>query len=411
MLFGVWGRVARPEVVRAAAACLLSAGIVSLTSVPAVAQDTRAAQIAEKQAAKAATLEPYRPTRFEAVMNSLEQSFTSPPSGFYPAFGSVYSGGGLTLGAGFRQFYARKAVFDVTGLYSIKNYKKMEVGARTPWNFDGRWTFGARVGWLDAPQIGFYGVGMTADADDRANFRIKQGYAGAMASFEPTRWTRLEADVAFEDYNTEEGLGRAPSIETRFDGITAPGLGADPAYIRTQGTAAIDWRRSPGYSRTGGYYGVTLRNYDDVDETYSFRQLEGHLIQHIPILRENWVISVRGRVQTTLDDDDVVPYFLLPSLGSGRTLRAYSTGRFRDRHSILTTAEFRWIPSRLALDMALFYDAGKVTRDRGDLDFNGLESNWGIGARFHGPTATVLRIEAARGSDGWHLVFSTNAAF
>jgi hemolysin activation/secretion protein len=106
-----------------------------------------------------------------------------------------------------------------------------------------------------------------------------------------------------------------------------------------------------------------------------------------------------------------VPYFLLPSLGSGRTLRAYSTGRFRDRHSILTSAELRWIPSRLALDMAIFYDAGKVTRRREDLDFNRLESNWGIGARFHGPTTTVLRIEAARGSDGWHLVIATSAAF
>ena len=61
--------------------------------------------------------------------------------------------------------------------------------------------------------------------------------------------------------------------------------------------------------------------------------------------------------------------------------------------------------------MAIFYDAGKVTRRREDLDFNHLESDWGIGARFHGLTATVLRIEAARGSDGWHLVIATSAAF
>jgi hypothetical protein len=31
--------------------------------------------------------------------------------------------------------------------------------------------------------------------------------------------------------------------------------------------------------------------------------------------------------------------------------------------------------------------------------------------RFHGPTATVLRIEAAHGSQGWNLVFATRAAF
>jgi hypothetical protein len=401
----------RLSLARAGALCVLTALAATGFPADARAQETRAEEIAKKQEDKAASLAPYEPTRFEAVMDRLEQSFASPPNGFYPVVGSVYSGGGLTLGAGYRRFYARKAVWDITGLYSIKNYKKLELGTRTPWNAEGPWTFGARVGWLDAPQIGFYGLGMDTDTDDRANFRLQEGYAGATATFEPTRWTRLVADVAYEDYETKEGRGRAPSIETEYNPITAPGLFADPAFLRTQATAAIDWRPSPGYARRGGYYGVTLVNYDDVDDVFSFRRLDGELIQHLPILRENWVLSFRGRVQTTLDDDDLVPYFLLPRLGSGSTLRGYSTGRFRDRHSLLTSAEFRWIPNRMALDMALFYDAGKVTRRREDLDFNGLESNWGIGARFHAPATTVLRIEAARGSDGWHLVISANAAF
>jgi hemolysin activation/secretion protein len=227
----------------------------------------------------------------------------------------------------------------------------------------------------------------------------------------------LEADVAYEDIKTDQGLGRSPSIETRYTAATAPGLFSatgdflHPTYIHSAATAAIDWRTSPGYSRKGGFYGATLVDYRDVDDVNSFRRVDGEIIQHIPILRQNWVISLRGRVQSTLNDDDLVPYFLLPSLGSGRTLRAYQTGRFRDRHSLLTTAELRWIPNRLGLDMALFYDAGKVTARREDLDFSNLESDWGIGARFHGPTTTILRIEAARGREGWHLVFTTNAAF
>jgi hypothetical protein len=396
---------------RHAAAWLVGAIVTATAVAPAAAQETREEEIAKKQQEKAAQLHPYQPTKFESVMNGLEQAFTSPPSGFYPAFGSIYPGGGLTLGVGYRQFYSRKAVFDITGLYSIKNYKQIEVGARTPWNFEGRWFAAARAGWFDAPQIGYFGLGMDNSTDDRANFRLSQGYAGATLSFRPTDWTRLEGDVAYEDMKTDEGRGRAPSIETLYNSITAPGLGANPKYVHSQATAAIDWRTSPGYTRRGGYYGVTLVDYTDVDDVFSFRRLDGELIQHIPLLRENWVISLRGRVQTVLDDNDLVPYFLLPSLGSGRTLRAYQTGRFRDRHSVLTSAEIRWIPNRLGLDMAFFYDAGKVTFRREDLDLNDLESDWGIGARFHGPTATVLRIEAARGKEGWHLVFSTNAAF
>ncbi len=111
-------------------------------AVPADAQETREEEIAKKQAEKAKTAAPYVPNKFEAVMGRIESAFVSPPSGFYPAFGSVYPGGGFTLGAGYRYFNGRKAVWDIFGLYSIKNYKKIEVGTRTPWNRQGhglRW--------------------------------------------------------------------------------------------------------------------------------------------------------------------------------------------------------------------------------------------------------------------------------
>ena len=52
------------------------------------------------------------------------------------------------------------------------------------------------------------------------------------------------------------------------------------------------------------------------------------------------------------------------------------------------------------MDMALFYDAGKVTSSREDLDFDGLKSDWGFGVRFHFPGYTFLRLEGARGLKG-----------
>jgi outer membrane translocation and assembly module TamA len=139
--------------------------------------------------------------------------------------------------------------------------------------------------------------------------------------------------------------------------------------------------------------------------------LQGEIVQHVPILRENWVISLRGRLESVLDDDDQVPYFLLPSLGSGSTLRGYSSWRFRDRHSLLMSAEWRWIPSRLAMDMAIFYDTGKVTPRFDDISFKDLKSDYGIGVRFHTPFATPLRVELARSREGTRIVFSGGAAF
>ena len=380
-----------------------------------VAQDTRAEEIAAKQKDKAARLAAYQPTAFERIMSRLEEGFVSPPSGWYPAFGSIYPGGGLSLGAGYRHFDKRDTVWDVHGLYSIKAYKNLEVMTRSPWDLRGRFSYEAKGGWLDAPQVAFYGLGM----DDgpgarlgRTNFHLSQTYASFTGLLRPTWWTRLRGEVGYDGFDTKEGRGRHPSIESLYNTVTAPALGSSPSYIRTEGTAAIDWRTSPSYSAKGGYYGLTLANYADTGDDFGFKRLDAEAIQHVPLLRGNWVISLRGRMQSILGDDDVVPYFLLPQLGSGSTLRGYPTGFFRDRHSILTSAEFRWIPNRLALDMAIFYDAGKVTRDRADLDFSNLESSWGIGARFHTPTSTILRIEGARPKTGkWRLIVSTGAAF
>ena len=376
---------------------------------PAAAQESRSEEIAEKQREKAATSKPYVPSKMESILLRLEENFASPPNGFYPELGKIYQGGGFSAGGGYRRFFARNAVWNVRALYSVRNYKQVEVGTRTPWHTNGRYTADIRAGWLDAPQVRYYGVGM-AESAPRSEFHLTQTYFTALGDMRPTRWTRLIAQVGFDDFTTKTGGGRAPSVETIYTGAAAPGLLADPAFLRTEGTAAIDWRPAEGYTRKGGYYGVTLASFNDLDDVFSFKRIDGELIQHIPILRENWVISLRGRVQSILGEDEV-PFFLLPQLGSGRTLRGYDTGRFRDRHSILTSAEFRWIPSRLALDFALFYDAGKVTNRREDLDFDSLKSDWGIGARFHGPTTTVLRIEGAKGTDGWRLIVTTSAAF
>jgi outer membrane translocation and assembly module TamA len=193
--------------------------------------------------------------------------------------------------------------------------------------------------------------------------------------------------------------------------VTAPGLGLDPSYIHSIVGAGIDWRQSPGYTRRGGLYAVTLNDYRNTNGIVSdFQRLDATVIQHVPILRDTWVLAGRARVQTTLNDNDLIPYFMLPSLGGGSTLRGYISDRFRDRHSLLFNAEFRWLPTRF-LDMALFYDAGKVASRRSDLDFNNMKSDAGIGFRMHGPFSTPIRIDFAVSNEGFHIVFSGGPIF
>jgi outer membrane protein assembly factor BamA len=144
---------------------------------------------------------------------------------------------------------------------------------------------------------------------------------------------------------------------------------------------------------------------------FTFDRMDAEVVQHVPVLHETWVLSFRGRLESILDEEDQVPFFMLPSLGSGSTLRGFSSFRFRDRHSLLLQAEFRWFPNRYGFDMALFVDSGKVTARRADLDLDGLKTDFGIGVRLHGPTFTPLRVELARSNERLKLVFSGSAAF
>lgn len=390
-----------------------SLGLVLLLAPHAAAQESRAAEIAAEQARKAAELRPYEPGAAERWAVTLRREFLDEPAGVYPYFDSVYSGGGFTLGAGYRRFFGDRTHWDVKGLYSLKNYKLIELSTDSWGHSKGRLDLHGRVGWRDATQVAFYGLGMNSPLgrSNNTNYRMKQAYAAGDLQFRPGGYVVLGGGAAYENFTLEEGEGTAPSIEEIFTPAAAPGLGDSPNYLHTRASGGIDWRPAAGYARRGGLYHITYHNYADVDDVYSFDRIDGEIVQHLPVLRENWVISLHGLVQTTLDDEDIVPYFLLPSLGSGSTLRAYPSWRFRDRHSLLLTGELRWIPNRMAMDMAIFYDMGKVTSRWDDLSLDGLKSNVGIGVRFHGLIATPLRVELASGREGLRLVFSGSAAF
>jgi hypothetical protein len=389
----------------------LALAVYAVAAVPVAAQETRAETIALAQAAKASKLAPYEPGKAERIAAAVKRQFVDSPDGFYPWFESVYSGGGFTLGAGYRTFYGDRSFFDVRGLYSAKSYKLFELATQTVGVAHGRVGLRASGGYRDATQVAYYGVGGDTTTDGQSNYRMQQSYIGGALTSHGPGALLLDVSGSYEDFTLEEGSGASPTIGALYTSATAPGLGESPAFLHATVTGGIDWRPSAGYARRGGLYALSYETYLDSDSTYSFDTLKAEVVQHVPILRENWVISLHGVARTTLDDADNVPYFLMPSLGSGSTLRAYPSWRFRDRHSLLMSGEYRWIPSRMLIDMAIFYDAGKVAGRREDLNFKDLKHDWGVGFRLHTPMATPLRIDVATGSEGVNIVFSGGAAF
>lgn len=391
---------------------VVSIGLVfAALGAPASGQDSRAEAIAQEKARKAAQLEPYRPTAAERVVTRIGEGLVTLPQGVFPAIGSIYAGGGLAAGPGARVFVGDRSYLEGRAMYSIRQYALLEASSVIPELFRGRLALRANAAWRDATQVGFFGLGMGTSLDDRANFRMKQRAASLHAGARPAGPLFAAAAIGYEDYSLERGRGAHTPVEDAFTPGAVPGIAAEPTYVHLSASAGADSRPAPGYARRGGRYGVTYHAWRDRAETFSFNLVEADVVQHLPLLRENVIISLHGRVQSTLGDTDVVPYFLLPALGSGSTLRGYSTGRFRDRHALLLQAEWRWVVSRAGLDMAVFYDAGKVSDRRTGLGLSGMKSNVGVGLRLHGPRTTPLRIELARGNEGFNLVFAASAAF
>ena len=382
----------------------------------AVAQEpevpTREAAIEQAQAEKVKTLHPYVPGTLERLLNRAEDVLANGVPRWHPFFESAYYGGGFTFGAGYAHHVSPYNWLDVRGSYTILGYKRIETEFTAPRLFHRRGSLTLLGGWREATQAAFYGLGMDTSKDKRTDFDFQQPYGSATLTLRPTRrLLMLRGGLELSQWSQRPAEGEFPSVETAYTPATLPGFGTKTTYLHSQGTAGFDWRTSPGYTRRGGFYGVTLHDYADKDERLGFRQVDYEAIQHVPILREAWVISLRAIARTTSNKtDQQVPFFLLPYVGSGSTLRGFTSHRFRDQNGLTLQAEWRIMANRF-MDTAVFYDAGKVAARRADLDLKGLESDYGLGVRLHGPISTPLRVEVARSREGLRLIISTTPMF
>ena len=373
---------------------------------------SRTEAIEQAEQAKSDALKPATPGKAEAYVARISDAFLSGQMHWHAFWQNAYSGGGFTLGAGYTRYVSSYNWIDVRGSVTFSGYKRLETEFFAPDLFKRRGTLSVIGGWREATQVNFFGIGQSSSQDALVNYGFTQPYVNARLEVFPTRGLLdLRGGFELSQWKQGAGSGSSPSIETIYTPATLPGLGASPVYLHTQGTVGIDSRPARGYTRRGGFYGVTVHDYTDTANAFGFEQVDYEAIQHIPILREAWVLAFRAFAQTTYDKSgQVIPFFMMPSFSGGSDLRAYASWRLRDLNSLLVQGEWRANVNRF-LEMALFYDAGKVTQRRSDLTLGNMKTDVGIGFRFHGPISTPLRIELAKGSEGIVLNFSASQVF
>lgn len=386
----------RPHRGRARTAILVISALAA--AAPAAAQQTREQQLADLQADKASRLRPFEPEGLERRFEMLDALLVGRQRRVYPFIGSAFDGGGLAVGPGYRTRFAGTGALDVHAAWSLKNYKVADATLTLPGLMSDRVRVALHAHWLDAPEVAFYGVGQHAGSE-RTELSYRAATVGAAARVEPSRAVAFGG--GFDSIAMETAVPAAHGVAS-----------ASPTYGRTHLFAELDSREAARYTRHGSFARVQWSDYRQLNgSAYSFGRVDAEVQQFVPLMRENWVIAVRALASSTSTaDESVVPDVLLPDLGGSRTLRGYSSWRFRDRNRLLLTGEYRWTAGPL-VDMALFADAGKVTGRTADLDLSGLTTTYGIGASFHTERTTVLRIELARTREGHSLLFAFGPSF
>ena len=333
------------------------------------------------------------------------------PSGSGQAFGVVWTKTGLGVRYPDEDTPNRIDLRGWTAL-SLRGYKlalfetSLHRIAGTPLHLS------ALAGWQRNAGDSFYGIGPDSREQDRTSFAQEVPSIGIVAWWQMPEWLSIGGGVVHRDYSIEPGNdARFPTTGELFDSTEAPGLDRQPAFLTYDGFLEIDWRND-GNPYRGGLYTVRLSRWDDLDlDAFDHNDLDVELHQYFPFLKDTRVIALRARtILTDAPTGQAVPFYLMPRLGGSKELRGFKYGRFTDFNALLLSAEYRteiW----LAMDLALFVDAGKVFADHADLDFHDLRTSYGFGLRVKTSRSTFLRSDLAFGGESWRWDITFDNAF
>jgi len=364
---------------------------------------------AQEAASGGATASPGRLARAVAWTEAKVDGAAGPRDGFYPEFGGLITGAGLSVGPGYRRFLFRdRMLVDVSGAVSWRRYQMLQGKIEWPRGIGERVTLGAHVKYQDFTQINFFGVGSDALKSDQTDYRLRYLDAGGFATMHATPWLTITGGGGvLRRANIARGTSTVyPSTDERFDEAAAPGLTNQPNYVHADLAIEADTRDVPGYPARGGSYRASLAAFHDRDfSRFSFRRVEIEAAHYVPVT-EHSVAAIRGRVDVSQTGaGQQVPFYLLPAMGGLQSLRGYFDYRFRDRDLLLLNAEYRWRVAR-ALDAAVFYDAGAVAPAVSALSMHKLRKDYGAGVRVHSKTHLLMRFDVARGSEGMRTMVS-----
>ena len=336
------------------------------------------------------------------------------PNGLYPEFSNMITGSGwVSIGPGYRHWlFGDRAIVETSAAMSWRSYKMAQARFELTRLARSRLEVGSQVRWQDLTQVTYFGQGAETPEGDRSEYRMKSTDVVGYATVRPLRTVAIVGRLGWLQRPTLLPPGGSfergnPSTQSVFSDDAVFVRAEQPGYVHGETSITADTRDSRSRPVSGGVYRAGWTAYVDRDGgAFSFRRYEAEAAQFVPLAARRVVLALHGWiVGSGTSAHAEIPFYLLPSLGGGNTLRGYTDFRFHDRNLLLVTAE-----SRLALlkhvDLAAFVDAGNVAPRMSGLDLE--KKSYGIGFRMHTDRATFARLDVAHGNEGWRIPFRSS---
>lgn len=382
--------------------------------------NSRAEEIRKAREEKAKHLEPEKVSEAEKRVGQFEdmkflENLTEGLGGLRPKAGGLATGQGFALGVGYtnRTLAGGELRFDTSIRASIAKAYKMDIRLRAPSLADDHLFVGVEAQHRNYPRMDYYGPGPDSEKGGRSSYRLEDTSFDLIGGVKPVDNFTFGVTAGYVTVNV--GPGTRPNVaitDQVFDPVRTPGLDNQTDFTRFGGFVQFDYTDHPSGPRAGGRYMADFKYYDDRGlDLYNFRNLNLEAQQYFPFFNRHRVIALRARtVMSWSQQGQNVPFYLQPHLGGSEDMRGFRNYRFYDDNSLVVNAEYRW-EAFTGLDMALFFDAGKVTNKRTQINFHELETSAGFGFRFNAANKTFLRMDFGFSHEGYQIWFKFGPAF
>lgn len=381
-------------------------------------EETRASTIESARHEKAKNLAPEQLSKGEQVLKEFRdkkviERFSAGIAGFRVKLGGLVSGGGFAIGPEYlrKDLAHGNLIFRSSAQTSLRKYQRYDIEFSNP--STDRVNFNVFAVHHNYPGIGYYGPGPTSLKSDRTNYRFEDTATDFALGVRPLRLLTVGATAGYMWVNVGPGADRRyASSDQIFSPSDAPGIDQQTDFARYGYFASFDYRDSPTGPQSGGFYTFQYHHYVDQNlGAFSFNLVRAEMRQYIPLFNKRRTIALRAKtVLTDPTGNNVVPFYLQPTVGGSDDLRGFREFRFRDSNMFVVNGEWRWEVFS-GLDMAAFYDAGKVFPRRSQLNFHDLERSAGFGFRFNARGSVFLRIDVGFSREGTQIWFKFDNLF